>query len=37
MYPIGDDSGAIGAALYATQLEDLNNLVNQVLMKVDGD
>jgi hypothetical protein len=37
MYPIGDNNGAIRAPPSATQFEDLYNLVNQLLLKVDGD
>jgi hypothetical protein len=37
MFPTWDDLGAIVAPPYATQVEDLYNLVNQLLLKVDGD
>jgi hypothetical protein len=36
MYPTRDDSEAIRAPSYETQFEDLYNLVNQLLLKVDG-
>jgi hypothetical protein len=37
MYLAGDDSGDIRAQPYAPQFENLYNLVNQLLLKVDGD
>jgi hypothetical protein len=37
MYPKGDDSGAMRAPPSATQFQELYNLVNQLLLKVDGD
>jgi hypothetical protein len=37
MYPTRDDSGSIRAPPYAPQFEDLYNIVNQLLMKVDND
>jgi hypothetical protein len=37
LYPTGDDSGDIRAPPSAAQFENLYNLVNQLLLKVDGD
>jgi hypothetical protein len=37
MYPTRDDSIAITAPPYATQFEDLYDLVNHPLIEVDGD
>jgi hypothetical protein len=37
MYPTWDDSGAIRAPPFVAQFEDLYNLVNQLLLKVDRD
>jgi hypothetical protein len=37
LYPTGDDNGDIMAPPYAAQFENLYNLVNQLLLKVDGD
>ena len=37
LYPTGDDSGDIRAPPSAAQFENLYDLVNQLLLKVDGD
>jgi hypothetical protein len=37
IYPTGDDSGDVRAPPSAAQIENLNNLVNPLLVKVDGD
>jgi hypothetical protein len=37
MYPTGDDSGDIRAPPYAAQFENLYNLVNHLLLKVNED
>jgi hypothetical protein len=37
MYPTGDDNGDIRAPPFAAQFENMYNLVNQLLLKVDGE
>jgi hypothetical protein len=37
LYPTRDESGAIMAPQYVTQIEELYNVANQLLLKVDGD
>jgi hypothetical protein len=37
MYPARDANGAIRAPPFATQFEDMCNIVNQLLLKLDGE
>jgi hypothetical protein len=37
MYPTRDDNGDIRAPPFATQLKNLYNIVNQLILKEDGD